>query len=404
LLKNKLQRTGYIPDYKRIEKSLREKISAGYWQAGVILPSRRDLALEYEVDVNTLQRAIAPLLKDGTLRTNGNRGTFVAGNTLTFAHPTITTAGVEPRRVIETMGGPSFTTATVGIIAAVESEHFWTKSIVHSIESNLASSAATTRFFDLRRPDSRENLKRIPLREAASALLAEGIDGLIVLGIYDRPGLTEEVQQLASFVRVPTIFVSWHDTRRPMYSVFYDSQFAGYQAAQHLIHCGYGSFAFLAPFTTDWVEERIESARLALSDAGLPASALAVYPSARGGDPFANHFEEGYQGLYQAVREGLPLNAIGVIAANDQTAHGIFKAAREMGKTPGKDFGLIGFDDDQESRSLGLSSVRPPLEALSSEAARLALRAIEGDRTASQVRLHSRLIVRASTSSRIQMK
>jgi DNA-binding LacI/PurR family transcriptional regulator len=404
LLKNRERQTGYIPDYKRIEKSLREKISAGFWQAGVVLPSRRDLASEYEVDVNTLQRAIAPLLKDGTLRTNGNRGTFVAGNALTFAHPPVTTAGIEPRRAGQSIPSASFSTATIGIIAAVEAEHFWTKSILHSIESNLASSAATTRFYDLHPPDSDQDFERIPLREAASALLSQGIDGLIVVGIYDRPGLTEEVQQLSAFVRVPIVFVSWHDTRRPMYSVFYDSQFAGYQAAQHLVHSGYGSFAFLAPFTTGWVEERIDSARLALSDAGLPASALAVYPSVRSGDPFANHFEEGYQALRQAVREGLSLNSIGIIAANDQTAHGILKAARELGKIAGKDFGLIGFDDDQESRSLGLTTVRPPLEALSAEASRLVLRAFEGDRTASQVRMHSRLIARSSTSSQVQRK
>lgn len=399
MLRNKERRTGYIPDYKRIEKSLRDKITTGYWQAGMVLPSRRDLAQEYDVDVNTLQRAIVPLLKDGILRTNGNRGTFVAGNSPTFVPPAVEAPAAPPRRAGRPLVEPPVASATIGIVAAVEPEHFWTKSILHSIESNLASYSTPTRFFDLRAPDSQAHLSRIPLKEAALALLSEGVDALIVVGIYDRPGLTEEVQQLASFVNIPTIFLSWHDTRRPMFSVFYDSQFAGYQAAQHLVHCGYGSFAFLAPFTADWVEERIASSRLALQDAGLPGSALAVYPAARGGDPIANHFEEGYQAFHAAVDEGLMLHGAGVIAANDQTAHGIMKAARELGKTPGKDFGLIGFDDDQQSRSLGLSTVRPPLEALSSEAARLALQAIEGDRTASQVRMNSRLIVRSSTAS-----
>lgn len=400
MLKNKGRTSGYIPDYKRIEKSLRDKISAGYWPAGMLLPSRRDLAQEYNVDVNTLQRAITPLLKDGILGTNGNRGTFVTGASLTFAPAAVDSPGSEIRRSAHSLPDLSLASATIGIIAAVEPEHFWTKAILHSIESNLAGYGTPTRFFDLRQPDSGRELTRIPIKEAALELLAEGVDALIVVGIYDRPGLTEEVQQLAAFVPVPTIFVSWHDTRRPMYSVFYDSQFAGYQAAQHLIHCGYGSFAFLAPFSADWVDERIESARLAIKDAGLPASALAVYPSTRSGDPFVNHYEEGYQALAQAMEEGLSLMGVGVIAANDQTAHGVMKAAQEMGKTPGKDFGLIGFDDDQQSRSLGLSTVRPPLEALSAEAARLALKAIEGDRTASQVRLNSRLIVRSTTSTR----
>jgi DNA-binding LacI/PurR family transcriptional regulator len=43
-----------------------------------MLPSRRDLATTFGVDFNTIQRALSPLVNDGTLRADAGRGTFVA--------------------------------------------------------------------------------------------------------------------------------------------------------------------------------------------------------------------------------------------------------------------------------------------------------------------------------------
>jgi LacI family transcriptional regulator len=87
----------------------------------------------------------------------------------------------------------------------------------------------------------------------------------------------------------------------------------------------------------------------------------------------------------------------GVIAVNDHTAYGVLRAATEAGLTPGRDFGLIGFDDAPQSRVVGLTSVRPPLDALGEEAGHLVARALAGDASALQVGLRSLLVPRAST-------
>jgi LacI family transcriptional regulator len=87
----------------------------------------------------------------------------------------------------------------------------------------------------------------------------------------------------------------------------------------------------------------------------------------------------------------------GIIAVNDHTAYGVLRAATEAGLTPGRDFGLIGFDDAPHSRVVGLTSVRPPLDALGEEAGHLAARALAGDASALQVGLRSLLVPRAST-------
>ena len=56
---------------------MRRKIVEGEWSAGIMVPSRKSLAKSYGVDLRTVQRAIAALLEDGTLKAESGRGTFV---------------------------------------------------------------------------------------------------------------------------------------------------------------------------------------------------------------------------------------------------------------------------------------------------------------------------------------
>jgi len=67
-----------LPVYRRIEQDIRSKIRDGVWIVGAMIPSRRELARQYQVEVKTIQRAIGLLLDDGVLRAEAGRGTFVA--------------------------------------------------------------------------------------------------------------------------------------------------------------------------------------------------------------------------------------------------------------------------------------------------------------------------------------
>src|SRR5947209_1870349 len=65
------------PEHRSITHSLRERIRSGQWPAGTMIPGRRELAREFHVSTATLERAILPLLTDGSLRADNRRGTFV---------------------------------------------------------------------------------------------------------------------------------------------------------------------------------------------------------------------------------------------------------------------------------------------------------------------------------------
>jgi DNA-binding LacI/PurR family transcriptional regulator len=161
------------------------------------------------------------------------------------------------------------------------------------------------------------------------------------------------------------------------------------------------------PFSDAWLTERLQGARNAVRHAGLPDHTLRLYPSHPLPDAYdrlvstsAVHalaqgaFATGWNAVWP---EGV--GPFGIVAPNDDTAYAVLEAAREQGQSAGRDFGLVGFDDDPLACTVGLTTVRPPVEAMGEEAGRLLLRALQGDKKGQLVRLRSHLIARASTRS-----
>ncbi len=60
----------------RIQSDLRQRVGDGVWEPGTLIPSRRVLAEEFGVDLSTVRRATLPLIDEGMLRVD-RRGTFV---------------------------------------------------------------------------------------------------------------------------------------------------------------------------------------------------------------------------------------------------------------------------------------------------------------------------------------
>jgi DNA-binding GntR family transcriptional regulator len=70
------QATG--PKYRRIEIDLRTSIADGTYPPGAQLPTKADLMARYGVAVNTVERAIEELRRDGLVVTAQGSGMFVA--------------------------------------------------------------------------------------------------------------------------------------------------------------------------------------------------------------------------------------------------------------------------------------------------------------------------------------
>lgn len=66
-----------IPIYLQIIDVIKNKIISGEYRLGQQIESVRSLASEYEVNPNTIQRALSELESQGFLRTERTRGRFV---------------------------------------------------------------------------------------------------------------------------------------------------------------------------------------------------------------------------------------------------------------------------------------------------------------------------------------
>ncbi|MGB3534864.1 MAG: phosphonate metabolism transcriptional regulator PhnF [Microcoleaceae cyanobacterium] len=67
-----------LPIYAQIAQELRQNIQQGVYQAGDKLPTETQLTQRFQVNRNTIRKAIATLKSEGLLRVIQGQGTFVA--------------------------------------------------------------------------------------------------------------------------------------------------------------------------------------------------------------------------------------------------------------------------------------------------------------------------------------
>jgi GntR family transcriptional regulator len=75
----------HVPIYLRIAEAVRAAVAAGVYRPGESLPSLRAMALQAQVNPNTVQRAYDELVRDGLIYPQRGRGLFVAEQGLSSA-------------------------------------------------------------------------------------------------------------------------------------------------------------------------------------------------------------------------------------------------------------------------------------------------------------------------------
>lgn len=367
-----------------------------------MLPSRRDLAREYRVSSVTIERALSPLITEGVLRADDRRGTFVAR--IADAPGTLAEAldlpGMAAIRSIDVHRPRSSTTATIGIVASLyvdsrdhlQLNNFWVRLLIHSLEQSFSEGGHRTRFYNRVQPGGS---LRISIREAVSSAVEDGVDALAIVAFGAAPrDIDHELAEVPSG-EIPVVCITSGELCRPVAHVFFDNRSAGFDAAQCLLQNGCRQILYFSPFCASWSAERLDGVRAAVEMGGGAAleAFVDLVPWVQEEDPS----RLGYAWAQRYFQDGsLP---DGVICANDGAAFGLIDAARERGLEAGCDYAIVSFDDHPEARDKGLTSLRPPMQAMGAEASLLVLRALKGDRTNVQTRLRWHLIPRSSSRS-----
>ncbi len=380
--------------HNRVAMALRQRLHDGRWSVGEMLPGRRDLAKEFGVSVATIERAILPLLSEGMLRSDGRRGTFVgriAGERNAASVPAAKEAAYSAQ------------TGTVGIVASfgyklqpgVDQNGYWNRMLTDSMERQFSDANQTIVVIN-RVPIGGES--PIPLADTFSAALEMALDGIVVICNDLEPDAVDEaVGRLAEY-KLPAVFVASAEIGKPFPHVVEDGFRGGYLAAQHLLRTGHAQITVVCPFRAQWAEERLRGVRSAVAHRGLPESAVQVLRGEDNNWMFNGaQFPATQAALKMAVDAGWGFGGA-IVAIHDIVAFGVIFEGIAAGLIPGRDYALIGFDDHPTARLIGLTSMRPPVEAIARESARLLLQAVSGNTASMVSRMQAEVVTRSSTT------
>ena len=370
---------------KRIADDLRQRILSGELRRGMPLPGRREMAESYGVAVLTLQRALAPLLADGTLRAESTRGTYVADT------PT---------------GGRRRAQANIAIIAQSEidpnkggGDEIWSAWAVRACEAVLSAAGSSTRFYNVMHHTRRWWTDPLAALQAAAA---EGADAIIAINLTEAPGWAEAVGAFRQQWPGPLVYACGDTLPPGVSTVSHDQEASGAAAATHCLATGYRRVVAMRPYAASWLEHRLVGVRRA---AGRKVQIL----DAAGGRPvhefWARPAPEQVRFLADMVRGILAEpGPLAIIAPSDGVVRDLLPTLDLAGIQPGAGIGLIGFDDLPVARDEGLSTMAPPVEELGAAAGRLCLLSLRDGAEVRQVRVPSRLIARASTFLQAQRR
>ncbi len=160
-------------------------------------------------------------------------------------------------------------------------------------------------------------------------------------------------------------------------------------AVAHLVARGHRRIALMPSVRrTSATRERTEAFHAALRESALASDAVMPCASDRAAAAAA---------ITELLRMDVPPTA--VVCHNDLMALGVMRALRDLGLEPGRDFGVVGFDDIPEASnsSPGLTSVATLPAEVGRAAARLLIaRMADPDRAIARILIEPRLMARVT--------
>lgn len=269
-------------------------------------------------------------------------------------------------------------TNSIAVIAPVVANHFY-MDVMRGVQTVVSDQEYDLLIHVPPRPEDIETRLDRALQPGRS-------DGLLLLSTP----MNEEWAQRLLKADHPTVLVDAYHPDVP--SIAIDNERGGYEATKHLIDVGYQRIGHITAFPEPPpAVERRKGYERALEEAGH--SLDQEYVEAADELPFAFAEKGGYRSMRRLLQKNPPPDA--VFAASDMQALGALRAAREEGVAVPGDVALIGFDDIELSRCVGLSTLRQPTQVIGKRAVEALLRHIEdGQQPVAATVLAPQLVVR----------
>jgi GntR family transcriptional regulator, arabinose operon transcriptional repressor len=325
------------PLYARIEEYLRGQIDSGAWPPGTMLPSVRELC-EHFGGVNhlTVRQALKNLAKDGLVRSEQGRGTFVQAAKTRHGRIAIVLPNIEDPLFVRIARGATRVLESLENHAVIlDSDGDWNRETSHVTQ-----------------------LRELPL------------DGALIFPLSNSD-LAEQVFKL-KLDGFPFVLVDRHfDFDAPCVAV--DNFGGGKILGEYLAARGRKRIAWIGELDSTAARLRCQGLNQALDAAGLalPRSyvrevALRDVGSSR---EYRRKLRDGVSDAWAELKNQTP---DAIVCGNDLTAFYLLEILeRESVEVPGR-ISVCGFDDapGAENSRPPLTTIRQPMEEVGEEAAR----------------------------------
>lgn len=337
------------PLHKQLVRILSEEIVSGRLPRGSVLPSEADLCRQYGISRSTVRQTLAGLAREGLVRTEAGRGTFVVG--------------LAPQP--ETPPGPG-----VGLVVPQLSGLLLARVLEGAQEELARAGHALLVETSAFQPGGEER--------AVRGLRQRGVAGALVVPSAACATPPDFYQETAD-EGFPVVFVDRHRTDGTVPWVASDNVGGGRELARHLVRLGHRRLAYVLSrdFPATSLQDRVRGAEWAVAEAGLEPGAL---QSAHVGGGMHEPLE---LWIHRAVADLMAAPATrrptAILCANDDIAMEALAGLRRLGASVPGDVALVGFDDLPYARFLDppLTTARQDARGLGRAAARLLLRMVD---------------------------
>ena len=341
---------------------LKERVDSGVWPNGTGLPSEKELCAEFDVARGTIRQALQTLEREGYLRREQGRGTFVQINSGAV------TEWAQSRRlafIVPYVRDSSVPTILIGFQQVAEQSNF---SVIFNHVNN-----------DLKQQE-----------RVIRKLMAENVAGIALYPV-DSENLSLAVLDSLSAAGIPIVLIDRY-LRGAATDYVMSDHFGGAIRGTHYLfeqgHRRVGFISWLSPAVS--MEHRYLGYAQALAERDAPFDERLICRV------------EGYPVFdYSRLTAYLsgPQRPTAVFTANDQIAIALYRAAASVGLSIPGDLSVLSFDNLDMSSHLDppLTTLAQPFAQIGQTAAELLLRRIQGGRGyCEQLTLPTPLIIRES--------
>jgi len=334
------------PLHKQLVRILSEEIVSGRLPRGSVLPSEADLCRQYGISRSTVRQTLAGLAREGLVRTEAGRGTFVVGAVPRSERPPGPGVGL----VVPQLSGLLLSHILEGVQEALAAAG-------HALLVEASAFEPGGEERAVRGLRSRGVAGALVVPSAACATPPNFYQGIVADGF-------------------PVVFVDRHGPDGAVPWVASDNVAGGRELARHLVRLGHRRLAYVLSrdFPATSLQDRVRGAQWAVAEAGLEPAALRLAHVGGGmDDPLEPWIHRAVETL---MAEPAAHRPTAILCANDDIAMEALAALRELGAAVPGDVALVGFDDLPYARFLDppLTTARQDARGLGRTAARLLLR------------------------------